>query len=114
MYGNSGRSGMLRYDTPDCSKVNSKTLEKWIRRGGKFAQLVSQGLERERERSLIKKGESRGREALNQYLDYPRKTDETWKTGADLWSRKNEQRHPGPSTRGSELISLSLTEGWNI
>lgn len=63
---------------------------------------------------MIKKGESRGREALNQYLDYPRETDETWKTGADLWSRKDEVRHPGPSTRGSELISLRLTEGWNI
>lgn len=47
MYGNSGLRGMLRHDTPDCSKVNPKTLEKWIRRGGKFAQLVSQGLERE-------------------------------------------------------------------
>lgn len=47
MSGNSGLSGMLRRDTPDCSKVSSKTLEKWIRHGGKFAQLVSQGLERE-------------------------------------------------------------------
>lgn len=32
-----------------------------------------------KERGLIKKASSRGREALCQYLDYPRETDGTWK-----------------------------------
>ena len=61
----------------------------------------------ERERSLIKKGQSREGEALCQYLDYPRETDETWKRGANFWSRKNERSHPGPGTRGSELVGWS-------
>ena len=103
-------SGVLQsadHHPTDCSKVSLKTLGKWIRHGGQFPQLISQGLG-ERERSLIKKGQSREGEALCQYLDYPRETDETWKRGADLWSRKNEQSHPGkPGTRGNELIGWS-------
>lgn len=97
---------MLRHNPTDCSKVSLKTLGKWIRHGGQFPQLVSQGLGREREK-LDKEGPVKEGEALCQYLDYPRETDETWKRGANLWSRKNERSHPGPGTRGSELVGWS-------
>ena len=106
-------SGVLQgadHHPTDCSKVSLKTLGKWIRHGGQFPQLVSQGLGREREK-LDKEGPVKRGRGLMSIFRLPQR--DRW----DLEERgrfvvQKERTKPPRETRHKRKRAHWLVWGW--